>query len=172
MVRIGTCYFCSSPIYPGHGINFARNDCKVFSFCRSKCHKNFNQKRNPRKAAWTKVYRKTRGKEMAVDTTFEFEKRRNRPVKYDRNLVGATLRAMQRVGEIQQRRAALHFKARMAEHRASARERARVEIKQNIELLAPAAAVRETAIANALDRSARKVAARQPRDAAARMEEA
>ena len=60
----------------------------------------------------------------------------------------------------------------MAEHRASARERARVEIKQNIELLAPAAAVRETAIANALDRSARKVAARQTRDAAARMEEA
>lgn len=41
------------------------------------------------------MYRKTRGKEMAVDTTFEFEKRRNRPVKYDRNLVGATLRAMQ-----------------------------------------------------------------------------
>ena len=112
------------------------------------------------------MYRKTRGKEMSVDTTFEFEKRRNRPTKYDRNLVGSTLRAMQRVGEIQQRRKELHFKARMAEHKASARERARVEIKQNIDLLAPAAAVRETAIANALDRSARKVAAAPKRDAA------
>ena len=124
------------------------------------------KKRNPRKTAWTKAYRRARGKEMTVDSTFDFEKRRNRPVKYNRELVGTTLRAMQRVGEIQQRRKELHFKARMAEHKASARERARVEIKQNIDLLAPAAAVRETAIANALDRSARKVAAAPKRDAA------
>ena len=59
---------------------------QIFKFCRSKCHKNFKKKKNPRKAKWTKVFRKSNGKELAVDPAFEFERRRNVPVKYDREL--------------------------------------------------------------------------------------
>ncbi|GLE07481.1 hypothetical protein PINS_up017841 [Pythium insidiosum] len=112
-MKIYTCYFCSGPVYPGHGITFVRNDSKIFRFCRSKCHKNFNRKRNPRKVRWTKAFRKAAGKEMALDTTFDFEKQRNRAVKYDRELMGATIHAIERVQQIKEKREQQFFKNRM-----------------------------------------------------------
>merc|ERR1711923_403772 len=102
-----------SSVYPGKGVRFVRNDCKIFNFCRSKCHKNFKKKKNPRKAKWTKAFRKSAGKELAVDPSFEFEKRRNVPVKYDRELWANTVTAMQRVEEIKNKRQAHHIFQRM-----------------------------------------------------------
>uniref|UniRef100_A0A8C5YB01 Probable ribosome biogenesis protein RLP24 n=1 Tax=Microcebus murinus TaxID=30608 RepID=A0A8C5YB01_MICMU len=95
--------FLLGPIYPGHGMMFVRNDCKVFRFCKSKCHKNFKKKCNPRKVRWTKVFQKVAGKELIVDNSFEFEKRRNEPVKYQRELWNKTTDAMKRVEEIKQK---------------------------------------------------------------------
>lgn len=146
-MRIGTCYFCSSPVYPGHGVTFVRNDCKQFEFCRSKCHRNFNRKRNPRKMKWTKAFRRNAGKEMTVDSTFEFEKTRNRPIKYNRELMGQTLRAMKRVSEVKDKRQDLFFKMRMRAHKGTQRAEIRAEIKKGIDIIAPAAANKEKAIA-------------------------
>ncbi|CEG49378.1 ribosomal l24 domain containing 1 [Plasmopara halstedii] len=139
-MRIHTCYFCSSPVYPGHGITFVRNDSKIFRFCRSKCHKNFNRKRNPRKVKWTKAFRKAAGKEMALDTTFDFDKQRNRAVKYDRNLVSATIHAIERVTQIKEMREAAFYKNRMKDSKSKAKVRDLRELEQNITLIEPAAA--------------------------------
>ena len=160
-MRIEKCYFCSSPCYPGHGIQFIRNDSKSFRFCRSKCHRNFNKKRNPRKVAWTKAYRKTRGKELSIDTTFEFEKRRNRPIKYDRNLMGKTIQAMQRVQGIKDRREERYHANRMYDAKAEKISQARVEIDKHTELLAPAVAKREEVMQNVLDSARSRIATRK-----------
>ncbi|TEB36379.1 hypothetical protein FA13DRAFT_1623904 [Coprinellus micaceus] len=117
-MRIEKCYFCSTNVYPGHGSAFVRNDAKVFRFCTSKCHKNFKMKRNPRKVRWTKAFRKAAGKEMTIDSTIDFEKRRNVPVRYDRELVQTTIKAMRRIQEIRTKRERAFFKNRMAVARA------------------------------------------------------
>ncbi|KAG6814393.1 ATPase-activating ribosome biosynthesis protein [Tricholoma furcatifolium] len=128
-MRIEKCYFCSTNVYPGHGTAFVRNDAKVFRFCTSKCHKNFKMKRNPRKVRWTKAFRKAAGKEMTIDSTIDFEKRRNVPVRYDRDLMQATIKAIKRVGEIKSRRERAFFKNRMA----ASREKQRAHRKKTME---------------------------------------
>ncbi len=134
-MRIHSCHFCSSPIYPGHGITFVRNDGKVFRFCRSKCHKAFKQRRNPRKLKWTKAFRKSAGKELAVDSTLTFAKRRNVPVRYNRNLVKTTLNAMQRIEQIRHRRERAFYKNRMKGNRERQFALDKKLVEENPELL-------------------------------------
>lgn len=125
--RVETCHFCSQPCYPSKGITFVRNDARTFRFCRSKCHKNFKMKRQPRKLKWTKTHRALHGKEMIVDSSLllsQFAKRRNVPVKYDRNLVAATINAMERVEEIRQKRERVFTKRRLAGKLAREKKRA------------------------------------------------
>ncbi|XP_046358941.1 probable ribosome biogenesis protein RLP24 [Haliotis rufescens] len=139
-MRLEKCYYCSSTVYPGHGIQFVRNDCKVFRFCRSKCHKAFQKKRNPRKAPWTKAFRKAHGKELTIDPSLEFEKRRNVPVKYDRELWQNTVRAMQRIGEIRSRRERQFVKNRLKKGKELRKEADIKEVEKNIHLIKSPAA--------------------------------
>ncbi|KAF2078439.1 hypothetical protein CYY_000306 [Polysphondylium violaceum] len=139
-MRIEKCYFCGGSVYPGHGVMFVRNDCKIFRFCTSKCHKNFKLKRNPRKTRWTKAYRRVSGKEMTVDKSLDFEKKRNRPVKYDRDLVNLTLKAMKRIQQIKERRESAYHKNRMVGVKANENKMKRQEIVDRIDIIrAPSA---------------------------------
>lgn len=98
---------------------------------------------------------------MAVDATFDFEKRRNRPVKYDRDLMGKTILAMKRVETIQKAREGRFFGDRMQDAKAEKKKQARVEIEKSIELLAPAVANREEVMRNVVDSARARIAARK-----------
>ncbi|KAI8129873.1 probable ribosome biogenesis protein RLP24 [Lucilia cuprina] len=143
-MRIETCYFCSSKIYPGHGVNFVRNDCKIFKFCRGKCHKAFKRKKNPRKVKWTKAYRKAAGKELAIDPSFEFEKRRNCPIKYNREMWQKTLDAIKKVNEIKERRQGQFILERLRKGREVEIQMDVKDVQRNISLIrSPAAGLKE-----------------------------
>lgn len=87
-------------------------------------------KRNPRKLRWTKAFRKAAGKEMTIDATFEFEKRRNIPVRYDRELMVTTVKAMKRVDEIRARRERIFYRTRMQSKRETERKQAMETVMQ------------------------------------------
>lgn len=112
-MRIHQCHFCSSKIYPLHGILFVRNDAKEFRFCRSKCHKAFKHRKNPRKVKWTKAFRRNQGKELTIDSTLQFATKRNIPVRYNRDLFEQTINAMNRIQEIKNKREKVFYKNRM-----------------------------------------------------------
>jgi large subunit ribosomal protein L24e len=92
-------------------------------------------KRNPRKLKWTKAFRKSAGKEMVVDSTLTFAARRNVPVKYNRDLIETTLKAMKRVSDIRQRRERVFYKKRMAGNKETEKAANRKLVAENEHLL-------------------------------------
>ncbi|KAJ8755316.1 hypothetical protein K2173_019114 [Erythroxylum novogranatense] len=146
-MRLEKCWFCSSTVYPGHGIQFVRNDAKIFRFCRSKCHKNFKMKRNPRKVKWTKAYRRLHGKDMTQDSTFELERKRNRPERYDRTLAENTLKAIKKIDKIRSDRLEKHIGNRLKTNKKRERMEAAKQLEQSIHLIkAPAALLKDPSL--------------------------
>lgn len=116
-------------------LNTATLCVQVFRFCRSKCHNTFKNKYNPRKLKWTKAFRRAAGKEMAVDSTFDFERLRNRPVKYDRELMKKTVRTMERVQAIKEKREERFWAKRMAPNKEVQKARDLAEVEQGLDLI-------------------------------------
>lgn len=141
-MRLDKCWFCSSTCYPGHGITFVRNDATVFKFCRSKCHRNFKMKRNPRKVRWTKAYRKLAGKELAEDASFELERKRNRPERYNRDHIKKTIKAIEKVSEIRKKRQDRFYEVRMQKARKQQKLADKTQLEKEIHLVKAPASLR------------------------------
>lgn len=92
-------------------------------------------KRNPRKVRWTKAYRHAMGKEMTVDSTFEFEKRRNVPVRYNRETVVETVGAIKRINEIRDARQKRFFENRVKKAQDRHKDANQREIEKNVHLI-------------------------------------
>merc|ERR1712142_1421491 len=95
-------------------------------------------------AKWTKAFRKSAGKELAVDPSFEFEKKRNVPVKYDRELWQNSIHAMQRVEEIKNKRQAHHIFQRMKMAKKIQKAKDIKEVERDLALIkSPAAGLKK-----------------------------
>jgi len=80
--------FSGYKIYPSKGKLFVRGDSKVFRFASSKNASLFLQRKNPRKIAWTTVYRRMHKKGITEEVA---KKRSRKTVKHQRGIVGADL---------------------------------------------------------------------------------
>ncbi|KAI6103932.1 60S ribosomal protein L24 [Pisolithus croceorrhizus] len=83
--------FSGYRIYPAKGKLFVRGDSKIFRFASSKNASLFLQRKNPRKIAWTQVYRRMHKKGITEEVA---KKRSRRVVKHQRGIVGADLAAI------------------------------------------------------------------------------
>nr|XP_023017552.1 probable ribosome biogenesis protein RLP24 [Leptinotarsa decemlineata] len=116
----------------------------IFRFCRSKCHAAFKKKKNPRKVKWTKAYRKNVGKELSIDPAFEFEKRRQIPVKYDRETFTKAVEAMKKVEIIKQKRQKAYIMQRLRKGRELEQEKDIKEVQRDLSLIrSPAAGLKQ-----------------------------
>ena len=70
-----------------------------------------------------------------MDTSFDFERQRNRPVKYDRDLMKKTVRAMEKVQAIKSAREKRFWDKRMEKNADVAKERNLAEVQQGLDLL-------------------------------------
>merc|ERR1712087_676899 len=118
VVKTDICGFSGLRIYPGHGITYVRTDQKAFKFISCKSKSLFIQRMNPRKIAWTQLYRRMHKKGTMEEAARKKTKRTNKTT--TKAVVGASLEVI---------RAKRNQKP---EVRAAAREAALREVKEKI----------------------------------------
>ncbi|ORY34771.1 putative 60S ribosomal protein L24 [Naematelia encephala] len=87
-MRVDRCDFSGYKVYPSRGKTYVRGDSKTFRFLSSKNESLFLQRKNPRKIAWTQVYRRMHKKGITEEVA---KKRSRKNVKVARGIVGADL---------------------------------------------------------------------------------
>ncbi|KAM0800114.1 ribosomal protein L24e-domain-containing protein [Usnea florida] len=80
--------FSGQKIYPGKGKLYIRGDSKIFRFQNGKTESLFLQRKNPRRIAWTVLFRRQHKKGITEEAT---KRRTRRTVKQQRGIVGAPL---------------------------------------------------------------------------------
>ncbi|KAH7116863.1 putative 60S ribosomal protein L24 [Dendryphion nanum] len=80
--------FSGQKIYPGKGKLYIRGDSKIFRFQNGKSESLFLQRKNPRRIAWTVLFRRQHKKGISEEVA---KKRSRRTVKHQRAIVGASL---------------------------------------------------------------------------------
>ncbi|OXV10398.1 hypothetical protein Egran_01840 [Elaphomyces granulatus] len=80
--------FSGQKIYPGKGKLYVRGDSKIFRFQNGKSESLFLQRKNPRRIAWTTLYRRQHRKGISEEVA---KKRTRRVVKSQRAVVGVSL---------------------------------------------------------------------------------
>ncbi|KAI9674593.1 MAG: 60S ribosomal protein L24 [Trizodia sp. TS-e1964] len=80
--------FSGNKIYPGKGKLYVRGDSKIFRFANGKTESLFLQRKNPRRIAWTVLFRRMHKKGISEEVA---KKRSRRTVKHQRAIVGASL---------------------------------------------------------------------------------
>lgn len=103
------------------------------------------------------------------DSTIDFEKRRNVPVRYDRELVQTTIKAMKRIAEIKNRRERAFFKHRCEEpllsvcilnssyRVAAAREKQRAHRKKKLEAVKASVKLHEPMVVDSVEKTREKI---------------
>ena len=89
---------------------------------------------------WTKAYRKTVGKELTIDPAFEFEKRRNIPLKYCRKTWNETVDAIKKIETIKQKRQNWYIMQRLRKGTEMEHKRDVREVERDITLIRSAVA--------------------------------
>lgn len=153
-LKLDLCNFSGYKIYPSHGIRLARTDGKVYNFVNKKSRNSFLMKKNPRKIAWTVLYRRKMKKGTEQDVA---KKRTRKTAKFQRSIQGATLENIlaKRNQKPEVRKAQREQVVRAAKEKSKAKKEAKQTVKKRTDTKATRNAQKKVSNKNVRSKPAR-----------------